>query len=111
MFAAQGRECPYFALSCIQMKTSEKNVPLVLFIYMLCLNFLNPKITPIIMNYRMITACDHSNDHYWAVFIWLCEVVLYASVNSTCAQPPPPATAGHLPALSVRGGLGAGGID
>ena len=35
------------------------------------------------------------------------SILTYASVNSTCAQRPPPflarATAGHLPALSVPG--------
>ena len=32
------------------------------------------------------------------------SLLVYASVTSTCAQPPPPrATAGHLPALSVPG--------
>ena len=31
-------------------------------------------------------------------------VLVYASVNSSCAQtPPPPATVGHLPTLSVPG--------
>ena len=29
----------------------------------------------------MITACDHSNDHYWAVFILLYEVVQSECVN------------------------------
>ena len=32
---------------------------------------------------------------------------IYVSVNSSCAQPPPPsrATAGHLPAFQSRGGV------
>ena len=43
---------------------------------------------------------DKNNIYQNVILSLLCP---YASVNSTCAQLPPRATAGHLPALSVPG--------
>ena len=51
---------------------------------------------------HLFLSCHYTKNFWSEVIKWLVDH--NASVNSTCAQPPPPrATAGHLPALSVPG--------